>query len=316
MAILYDAQGNVIGDISDPISPTATQAQIRRIDNAIAAKKKNAKPKPVVATSSVSAKPGNANDVSTIGLPTQSPQTRGDVTGSIAVTNTVLIHSCDFSLSVKKNNALKKYMRAIAKWIRESIQKIKKLLGFSDPSGSYSEIINMLSAIKEFIDYVNEEFIQPIIEFEKYVLAVIIKVKAIIQWILSLPAKILAMLQECLTKLLVAIGSMFADEWAAAGKDIPTEAGIVQNADAGNGFAALATAAKGAYDSASSALSSATVAAGLAVGIAVSATAGILSPVSEEEIAGANATIVAFTGSVPDALSVPADPDFLKKSTP
>ena len=174
----------------------------------------------------------------------------------------------------------------------------------------------MLSSVKEFIDYVNEEYIQPIIEFEKFVIAVIVKIRAIIQWILSLPAKILAMLQECLTKLLVAIGSMFADEWAAAGNDIPTEAGIVQNVNAGDSFAALAASAKGAYDSASSALTSATAAAGLAVGIAVSATAGILSPVSEEEIAGANATIVAFTGSVPDALSVPADPDFLKKSTP
>jgi hypothetical protein len=41
-----------------------------------------------------------------------------------------------------------------------------------------------------------------------------------------------------------------------------------------------------------------------------------LAPVSEEDIAGANKTITAYSGTIPAALEVPADPDFLKKSTP
>jgi hypothetical protein len=314
MAIAYDANGFVIGDIPDPISPTATQAQIRAVDNAIAAKKK--KSKPVVATTSASAKPGNANDVSTVGLPSQSPQTRGDVSGSIASTNEQLIHSCDFSVALKKNMALRKYIRAIAKWIREGIRSMQLLMSGADSSGVFSQVIDALQSIAEFVQYVNDEYIQPIIEFEKYVLAVLIKIRAIIQWILSLPAKILAMLKECLTKLLAALGSIIMDEWAAAGAEVDAEMGVVPSTDAGKGFSELAAAAKDAYNATADLLSASTTAAGLAVGIAVSGTVGLLAPVSESDIAGANATITAYAGTIPDALEVPADPDFLKKSTP
>jgi hypothetical protein len=311
MAIAYDALGNVIGDISDPISPTATQPQIRRIDNAIAAKKKNAKPKPVVATSSVSAKPGNANDVSAIGLPTQSPQTRGDVSGSINSTNQQIIHSCDFANDLKKNIGLKKFLKAIAKWIREGIRKIQQLLGFSDPSGTFSETINMLKSAAEYIRYVIKEYIEPIIEFEKYVLAVLVKIRAIIQWILSLPGKLLKLLQDCLSKLLKSIASLFADAWAEAGNELG-----VKSTDVGKGYEELGAAIKDTAAAAKELLTATTTAAGLAVGVAVSGTVGLLAPVSEADIAGANKTITAYSGSVPSALEVPADPNFLKKSTP
>ena len=85
MAIAYDPNGFVIGDIPEPYTENQSKAETARLAAAAAAKKK--KSKPVVATTSASAKPGNANDVSTVGLPSQSPQTRGDVSGSIATTN-------------------------------------------------------------------------------------------------------------------------------------------------------------------------------------------------------------------------------------
>jgi hypothetical protein len=299
MAITYDALGNVIGDIPD--TPTVSE---------VAKTKK--KTKPVVSTTSASATPGNANDVSSVGLPTQSPQTRGDVSGSINSTNQQLVHSCDFSLALQKNMALRKYIRAIAKWIREGIRKLRQSMSFGDPSGSYSEIINMLKAVAEYVQYVNDEYIQPIIEFEKYVLAVIVKIRAIIQWILSLPAKILAMLNECLTKMLKALGQIFTDEWAAAGAEV----GAIQSSDSGKAFEELSAAAKSAYTATKDLLTASTTAAGLAVGIAVSGTVGLLQPTSEAEITAANATITSYTGSIPAGLEVPADPSFLKKSTP
>ena len=84
----------------------------------------------------------------------------------------------------------------------------------------------------------------------------------------------------------------------------------------GKGYEELGKEIQKTVDAASDLLKATTVAAGLAVGIAVSATVGLVAPVSEADIAGANATITAYTGSVPSALEVPADPDFLKKSTP
>ena len=79
---------------------------------------------PILATNTASAVPGNSKDSSAIGYPSLKPHTRGDVSGSISATNAQLIHSCDFSISIKKNMALRKYIRAIAKWIREGIRKI------------------------------------------------------------------------------------------------------------------------------------------------------------------------------------------------
>ena len=146
----------------------------------------------------------------------------------------------------------------------------------TDSSGVFSELINSLRAIAEFVKYVNDEYIQPIIEFEKYVIAVIVKIRAIIQWLLSLPAKLLALLKECLTKLLVALGSVFVDEWAAAGKEVDAELGVVPKTDSGKDFSELTAAAKDAYTATADLLSATTTAAGLAVGIAVSGTVGLI----------------------------------------
>ena len=271
-----------------------------------------------VSKSTASAVAGNSADVSKVGTPQISPYARGvvPIDSSIAKTNSQLIHSCDFALAIEKNMALRKYIRAIAKWIREGIRKMQLLMSGTDKSGIFSQIIDALQSIAEFVQYVNDEFIQPIIEFQKYVIAVIVKIRAIIQWILSLPAKLLALLRDCLTALLKTLASIFMDEWAAAGKEVDAELGVVPKDDSGKGFEEVAAAAKDAYDATVNLLSATTTAAGLAVGIAVSGTVGLIAPVTEEDIAGANATITAYTGTIPAALEVPADPEFLKKSTP
>ena len=271
-----------------------------------------------VSKSTASAVAGNSADVSKLYTPQISPYARGvaPINSSIAITNKNLVHSCDFALAIEKNGLLRKYIRAIAKWIREGIRKMQLLMSSTDSSGVFSQIIDALQSIAEFVQYINDEFIQPIIEFEKYVIAVIVKIRAIIQWLLSLPAKLLALLRDCLTALLKTLGSIFMDEWAAAGKEVDAELGVVPKTDSGKGFSELTTAAKNAYDATVNLLSATTTAAGLAVGIAVSGTVGLIAPVTEEDIDGANATIIEYTGTIPPALEVPADPDFLKKSTP
>ena len=113
--------------------------------------------------------PSTQADGPVIGGPSypSTPAVRGDVSGSIATTNKLIVHSCDFALDSKLRVGLKKFLKAIAKWVREGIRKIKQLMGFSDPSGSFSEIINMLQQAAEDIRYITEEYIKPIIEFER-----------------------------------------------------------------------------------------------------------------------------------------------------
>ena len=255
----------------------------------------------------------NSRDVPVSGVPDISPYARSgrNIIGTTTQRrNQSLIHSCDFANDLKKSIYLKKFLKSIARWVREGIRKIMQLMGFTDSSGSFSSIINALKKIAKELRYIKTEYIDPIIEFEKYVIAILVKIRAIIQWILSLPAKILALLAACLLKLLKSLVQMFVDAWKESGAELG------QTADAGKGFEELSGAIKDAAKAAGELITAGTTAAGLAVGIGVSATVGLVTPVSEAEITAANKTITNYSGSIPSALAVPSDPDFLKKSTP
>jgi hypothetical protein len=130
--------------------------------------------------------------------------------------NSQISHVCDFSLDIQKNIGLKKYVKAISRFIRDGIRAVKLALGFGEPSGLIFTIIEKLKAAARFIRYIQKEYIQPVLDFQKYVLDVVVKIKKLIQWILSLPAKIFAMLKGCLTRLYKTIASIFSDAWNEA----------------------------------------------------------------------------------------------------
>tara|TARA_R110000868_G_scaffold234380_1_gene488081 strand:+ start:156 stop:1046 length:891 start_codon:yes stop_codon:yes gene_type:complete len=130
--------------------------------------------------------------------------------------NSQISHVCDFSLDIQKNIGLKKYIKAISRFIRDGIRAVKLALGFGEPSGVIFAVIEKLKAAAAFVRYVQKEYIQPVLDFQKYVLDVVVKIKKLIQWILSLPAKIFAMLKGCLTRLYKTIASIFSDAWNEA----------------------------------------------------------------------------------------------------
>lgn len=130
--------------------------------------------------------------------------------------NSQISHVCDFSLDIQKNIGLKKYVKAISRFIRDGIRAVKLALGFGEPTGIIFTVIEKLKAAAAFIRYVQKEYIQPVLDFQKYVLDVVVKIKKLIQWILSLPAKIFAMLKGCLTRLYKTIASLFSDAWNEA----------------------------------------------------------------------------------------------------
>ena len=225
------------------------------------------------------------------GEPSNTPGTSYGKVNNTCVdeTNKKRSHVCDFISEMQKNISLKKYTKAIGKAIREAIQNVMKFLGLTDRTGKFSYIINKLKAFAAELRRINKEILQPIIDFERYVLAYITKIRALIQWLLSLPAALLALLVDCLARLLKLIGSVFSD--------------IVSEAISGDfgdsEFSELISAAKEVVQATGETISKVVEATTLAIEIPIAATAGILIPVSQSELDAANTTIQQYTSENP-----------------
>jgi hypothetical protein len=146
------------------------------------------------------------------GTPTTPTFCRGQIANSsISFANSDLTHVCDFITELQKNNKLKIFLKAQAANIREAIRKILIALGFSDTTGQTSWAVEALKAITRELKRFQREVIKPILDFEKLVVEYIKKIQQIIAWILSLPAKLVAILQDCLAKLYKLIANTFSD---------------------------------------------------------------------------------------------------------
>ena len=263
-------------------------------------------PLPIVGGPNLTPPVGAENDGQIPGQPSINAASRGIVDKtSVGKTNSQLSHVCDFVSEMQKNIELKKFLKAVANQIREAIRAIMKLLGL-EPTGTYSLIIDELKSIARELRRIQKEIIQPIIDFEKYVLAYITKLRAIIQWILGLPARFLALLKECLTRLLQLIGSVFSDFFAE-----------LSGGGASSELTELVSAAKEVATEAYNTVNLAGVAVAGAAAIPVAATAGLLIPVSAADLAAANTTIANYTSTFASANTVAAGTNVTaKKGTP
>jgi hypothetical protein len=238
-------------------------------------------------------KPTQTNDGPTPGNPEISPGARSITAGTmVGFSNDNLAHVCDFVSEMQKNINLKKYIKSMAQQIRKAIRAVLKALGFADATGEASWLANTLKSIAREVNYINKQILQPIIEFQQYVVAYIARLRAIIAWILSLPAKFLALLQDCLARLLKLIGSVFTD----------IGSGLSEGFSEGpSDYDQIITEAKNLANEAQNTVRlSATAVAG-AVNVVGSATAGLLIPASEAELAAANTIIQSYESSTPPA---------------
>jgi len=244
--------------------------------------------------------PVHSGDGPSKGNPQQPGLARSQVANtSVGYANNNLAHVCDFVSEMQKNINLKKYTKAIAKSIRDAIRAVLKALGLTDATGEASWLANTLKAIAREINYINKQILQPILDFQKYVVAYIAKLRAIVAWILSLPAKFLALLQDCLARLLKLIGAIFTD----------IGAGLSDGFSEGNGnYDEIIKEAKAAASAASDTVKLTIAATAGAVNIAGAATVGLLVPTSQAELDAANATIAAY--------EAPAKPATQNKSAP
>ena len=149
------------------------------------------------------------------GQPTTPPLARGIVANTaISQQNNNVSHTCDFVTDLLKNQALKDFLDATGQAIRDGIRAIMQALGLSDPSGTLTALTSMLKQAARTLKFIQAQ-IQVIVDFEKYVLGYIAQIQQIIQWILSLPAQLQALLAECLYKLLQGIKNIFSDVFSS-----------------------------------------------------------------------------------------------------
>jgi hypothetical protein len=168
---------------------------------------------------------------------------RGVLTGTlVGDLNNQLSHSCDFILEAKKNLKLRAFIEAVAGAIKRGVLAIVDALGL-EPTGTLSNAIAFLRRIASYLKYIKKNYIDPIIEFEKYVILYIQQVKAMIEFINNLPAKLKALLKTCLANLTRLLSSVFTDIISEAlgtgddgigaaiiaAKDVVDQANIVYN---------------------------------------------------------------------------------------
>jgi hypothetical protein len=172
-------------------------------------------------------KPLTTGDAPKKGSPTTPALARGKLKDTMddRMANS-LAHHCDFGINLSRRIGLKKYFKAIAQAIRTAIRGIKRALGLGDASGVISTIINKVKAIVQEINNYVKQYVKPIQQFLIKVIKFIAYVKKVIAWIISLPARFLKYLRECLTALMSALSKVFLDELfsgepgSTIGKDI------------------------------------------------------------------------------------------------
>jgi len=223
------------------------------------------------------------------GAPSTASLARGIVFGTVKHNNNQKrAHVCGFIDEMRKNQELKKFIKASAQYIREGIREILKMIGLTDTSGIFAAAAARLKEAARWLKTA-QKYLKDIINFEKYVLAYITKIKALIQWIMGLPAALIALLGQCLAKFLKLVKSVMVDffkELTASGE--------------GEGFSDLVGSAKELVDETITTVKLATTAATGAVLIAGAATTGLLIPVSQSELTAANKTIKNYTATLPD----------------
>jgi hypothetical protein len=149
-----------------------------------------------------------------VGEPTTVRISRGILTGTLVnVTNQDRKHVCDITPEVKKaTNWIRGQFGVVIKALRDGIRLLLKALGF-EPSGELTKLIQLAKAIAREIKYI-ADVISEINMMTRELIEIAQQIRAMIDYILSLPEKIRKFLTECLASFLKAISTGIADLFA------------------------------------------------------------------------------------------------------
>lgn len=120
-------------------------------------------------------------------------------------------HVCDETLGIRIRTRIARLKNSeIVQSIRRAIKKLIGLLNTTDQSGVITFAINQLKKITSAINYIRDVIVE-ILEFVELIKIVVRTIRAIIDYILGLPAKAFKFLQQCISVVLGAIVSGVSD---------------------------------------------------------------------------------------------------------
>lgn len=172
-------------------------------------------------------KPASSLVVDKAGEPTTPRTARGVVTGTpVGVANEKRAHVCDIRDEMKKAAALARLkFSQLVQAIREAVRAIIKALGFSPDgvTGRFIEIAKQLLRDLKFIKSIIDE----IRDWTNVIVGFAKKVRAMIDWLLTLPKKLLAFLKDCLAELYASLKGGISELFSlSGGVGDNTESGI------------------------------------------------------------------------------------------
>ena len=218
----------------------------------------------------------------TSGQPTIPGLARSQVPGTnIDKSNNSLSHNCGISQELIKNLGLKEFINSQAQTVRDAVNAIIKALGF-DPTGTTSNTVSLLKQISAMIKYYTKKILKPIQDFQKYVIEYTNYIKSTIAWILSLPSKLLALFQDCLSRLYQLLSGIFSDVLGSTG-------------------GGLGDTIKDAQELAQTAINSAVAVTSAVTSLPTNLAAVISVPPSAESVAAAGEAITGYFDSLPSA---------------
>lgn len=147
------------------------------------------------------------------GNPTQPQIISGNIKNtSIAASNNNRAHACDTTLFVQRNVSLAAIFEPTIRTIREIIKKILAALGITPGSNA---IVEQIKTIKRYVDDITK-FLKKIQKALDAFVVIVRKINALINYILSLPARLLALFANCLQELYAELRAQFTDVVKAA----------------------------------------------------------------------------------------------------
>jgi hypothetical protein len=149
-----------------------------------------------------------------VGEPTTPRIARGILEGTLVnVTNQDRKHVCDISPEVKKaTNWVRGQFGVVIKALRDAIRAILKALGF-EPSGEISKLVQLAKAIAREIKYI-ADVISEVNMMTQELLEIARQIRAMIDYILSLPEKLRKFLSDCLGNFFRALATGVSDLFA------------------------------------------------------------------------------------------------------
>jgi len=152
------------------------------------------------------------------GYPSTAPTGRSVVTGTgVDRTNKKLIHVCDITHETDRVvNAVTRQFSEVVAAIKQAIATLLKSLGATDRSVEVLKLTEIAKNIAREIKKV-VKFIKDINETIAGYLRIVAQIKAMITYILNLPAKLLAEFQQCLANLYKSLLAGFTSGFAEIG---------------------------------------------------------------------------------------------------